>query len=166
MGTDDFDDADDEEAPDDHRSQDFSLRGGLLGLADLLRALDEVSEDRESGRVRGSRATIDYDVSVGTGLGSGERRRRSSRGSRRNSGGDDDEYLVTARETDGEFVVVADLPGIDPEDVTVGFEGDGETLVVGVGEDVIQRVSLPWPGQATDTSYSNGVLEVHLREDE
>lgn len=174
---DDGNDPDDREDGEEHRRRDFGLREGLRGLAAMLRALEEADGRRGIGRVEGARSSIDYDVTVGTGLGvrdgperprRPERRpgrdrspRRSGRERRARAG----EFHVSDREEDDEVVVVADLPGVPVEDLTVGFENDGETLVVAVGDEAVERVSLPWPGRAAWSSYNNGVLEVHLRED-
>lgn len=164
----------DPDDPDDRERVDptFGLRAGLSAFADLLRALDEEGERRGSGRIEGDRANIDYDVNIGTGPGPGDRKgspRRSSgspRKRRRRKRASDDDYLVTTRETDDGIAVTADLPGVDDDDLTVGFEDDDETLVVAVDGEVVERVSLPWPAEPEKSTFRNGVLEIHLREEE
>ena len=159
------------------------LRAGLREFLNLLRSLDETEEHRGTGHVRGDRSRIDYDVSIGTGFGiedlrdrpdrrlgrpRGDRPRRRSQRERRSesrSGSESQsDYHVTTREEEDGLVVIGDLPGVGVDELTVGFERGGQTLVVAV-EDVSEgRVSLPWPAKAEWSSFNNGVLEVHLRE--
>ena len=154
------------------------LREGFREFLELLRSLDEAEERRGAGHVRGGRSRIDYDVSIGTGFGIGdlrdrpERRRGRPRGdrprgrSRRERRSEDTSgYHVTTREEEDEIVVIADLPGVGADELTAGFERHGETLVVAVEDVPVERVSLPWPAKAEWSSFNNGVLEVHLREE-
>ena len=151
------------------------LREGFREFLELLRSLDEAEERRGGGHVRGDRSRIDYDVSIGTGFGienlrdrpdgrrgrprDGRPHRRSQRG-RRPEG--ESEYHVTTREEEDGIVVIADLPGVGADELTVGFERHGETLVVAVEDEPVGQVSLPWPAKAEWSSFNNGVLEVHL----
>lgn len=172
MAPDDTDEPNDPDDRDDRERADpaFGLRAGLSAFADLLRALDEEGERRGSGRIEGDRSTIDYDVNIGTGPGPGDRKGRPSRSSgsrrKRRKRPSDDDYHVTTRETDDGVVVIADLPGIDDDDLTVGFEDDDRTLAVAVDGEVVERVSLPWPAEPERSTFRNGVLEIYLREEE
>lgn len=172
MAPEDSNDRDESDESDERADPTFGLRAGLSAFADLLRKLDEEGERRGSGRIEGERANIDYDVNIGTGPGPGDRRgsprsRSGARSRRRKRRARDEDYLVTTREADdGGVVVIADLPGVDAEDLTVGFERGDETLVVAVNDDVVERVSLPWPARAERSTFRNGMLEIDLREDE
>ena len=158
------------------------LRAGLREFLNLLQSLDEAEERRGTGRVRGGRSRIDYDVSIGTGFGiedlqdrpdrrlgrpRGDRPRHRSRREPRPEGESEVEsgYHVTTREEEDGVVVIADLPGVGADELTVGFERHGETLIVAVEDEPVGQVSLPWPAKAEWSSFNNGVLEVHLREE-
>ena len=165
------DDRDESDESDERADPTFGLRAGLSAFADLLRTLDAEGERRGSGRIEGERANIDYDVNIGTGPGPGDRRgsprSRSGSRARRKRRARDEDYLVTTREADdGGIVVIADLPGVDSENLTVGFEQGDDTLVVAVNDNVVDRVSLPWPARAERSTFRNGMLEIDLREDE
>jgi HSP20 family protein len=89
------------------------------------------------------------------------------------------EIPVNAFETEQEVVVVAAMPGIEPDDVSVRLEGDTLYIESGVrGEDASKRyvlqewsygpyrrsVPLPTPvdGRAANVTLGNGVLTVVL----
>lgn len=77
---------------------------------------------------------------------------------------DTDEFHVRTDESDDALTVVADLPGISEDDLSVGLAGDGDALVVAVHDQVVDRVSLPWdPVAVTRVWFNNGVLEVVVR---
>lgn len=72
---------------------------------------------------------------------------------------------VDIHETDGEIRVIADLPGIEKDDI--GLTCDGKALTISARNDrreYDERVSLP--GQVDEHSaratYNNGILEVVL----
>lgn len=75
-----------------------------------------------------------------------------------------DEYLVETHRTDDEFVVTAELPGVDEEDLSVGIDVPSNELVIAARGKPIDRVELPWPStDAAKVWYNNGILEVRLR---
>lgn len=149
---------------DDDRRDD--ARGGSW-ISTLIDALERL-EDRSGG------SRLDYDVSIRSGLeglggesGLSDRAGRPSgspgagRGeeggrSRRRRSGDD--YLVSTRTYENEVIVTADLSGVDPDDVIVGF--DDATLVVGVAGHEVERVHIPWAASNADAVVRNGTLTV------
>jgi HSP20 family molecular chaperone IbpA len=144
-------------------------------LSTLLSALEslERNDGRPSGRQRGDRTTVDYNISVNTGLdrsigdafdpirsggetdGVADRPRK-----RRHRREPSDPYHSATYAYDDELVVTADVGGADPEDVTVEF--DGSTLVVGVSGSEVDRVDVPWRDRTVDTMIKNGVLTVTI----
>ncbi|ELZ06366.1 heat shock protein Hsp20 [Natrialba chahannaoensis JCM 10990] len=70
---------------------------------------------------------------------------------------------VDIHETDDELRVVADLPGVEKENIDL--ECDGETLTISAGSDHRQydeRITLPQRvnEHTASATYNNGVLEV------
>lgn len=132
---------------------------------------------------REGRSSFDYDISIRTGLddlfdggNAGDRDRdvrrselnqspdRSSdrrRTRRRNAANAD--HRVTTRTGDDELLVTADLSGVDPDDITVGF--DEGTLVVGVDNRELERVAVPWPEPSSEAVVRNGILSVTVTPD-
>lgn len=73
-----------------------------------------------------------------------------------------DAHLETYRDGD-ELTVVADLPGVEYEDVAAGIAEGTNDLVVLVDETVVERVSLPWTAvDVAGATFNNGVLELRL----
>jgi HSP20 family molecular chaperone IbpA len=75
-----------------------------------------------------------------------------------------DDFLVETHRDGDEFVVTAELPGVDEEDLSVGIDVRSNDFVVAADGRTIDRVDLPWP--TTDAArvwYNNGVLEARLR---
>ncbi|NGM69019.1 Hsp20/alpha crystallin family protein [Natronolimnobius sp. AArcel1] len=170
--------------PDDR--DDSSDDHWLSTLLSALAALD--SDDTTGRRTTGSRHTdrsvIDYDISMrsiddleeagrdadtssgrrtphsGSPAGSGTETSDSGRPRTRRTTTSD--HRVTKREYDDELLVTADINGIEPDDVTVGF--DESVLVIGVSGQELDRVEVPWPdGQRTsNATVKNGVLTVHV----
>lgn len=70
---------------------------------------------------------------------------------------------MTTRTLEDELTVTADLSGVDPDDITVGFD-DG-TLVVGVGSRALERVSIPWTESSAEAAVRNGILTVTVTPD-
>ncbi|KDE59793.2 hypothetical protein EL22_17305 [Halostagnicola sp. A56] len=155
----------------------------LSSLLGLLDALDRSASGSGSDR-RGGRFGFEYDVSIDSGLESdgyanGRPPIRSSDGSQERPGGRDagsrssrtrrrrpspPPHHVSVRRFDDELVLAADISGVDPETVTVGFSGSGDdaALVVGVGDRELERVDVPWNPSAVETEarIKNGVLTV------
>jgi HSP20 family protein len=80
---------------------------------------------------------------------------------------------VDLKEHDGEFVLVADLPGFEKEEIELSFEDDTLTVAAKhevTGEDftrareLSERVSMPKSVEkdGIEATYRNGVLEVKL----
>ena len=110
------------------------------------------------------------------GMGAGEFSFDSpyGRGSFRTSG---DDANLTMEETEGGFVVLADLPGFEKEEIDLRIDGD--SLLIRADRDategdertfarqrrsVSERISIPEAIVESEVSatYRNGVLEVHL----
>ncbi|ARS88447.1 Hsp20/alpha crystallin family protein [Natrarchaeobaculum aegyptiacum] len=134
------------DSPDGRRSLEFGI-----SIGSIEDALSDVGVDERRGPGR---------TPAGPGGGgprdsTDSRRRSTSRGVDR-----DDDYAVTTRESDDELYVVADLVGVDPEDVTVGF--DDSRLVVAVAGAEVERVAIPWESRDATASFKNGVLTVRI----
>jgi|AntRauMinimDraft_4_1070384.scaffolds.fasta_scaffold00362_10 HSP20 family molecular chaperone IbpA len=143
-------------------------------LSTLLSALESLEHDdgRLSGRRRGGRTTVDYNISVDTGLDrsiddafdsirfSGETDGVADRPRKRHRGAPSDPYHSATYVYDDELVVTADVGGADPEDVTVRFADS--TLVVAVSGSELERVDVPWRDRTVDTTIKNGVLTVTI----
>lgn len=71
---------------------------------------------------------------------------------------------MTTRTHEDELLVIADVSGIDHEDVTVGFS-DTELVVV-VTDTELERVDVPWPDRTGQAAINNGVLTVQVRPDQ
>lgn len=181
--------------PDDHdedRESDRSSdegRTGPFGLdigAHIGTLLDAIEESRKRAGRRGRGRDRDRDrygpprrpgdtrdiairsnFSIGT-LGSDEEGRSDDGDDRSRTKRvrvDTDDYLTAIRWEDDTFVVTADLPGVEREDLSVGTTSDRERLVIRAGDEVVDRVPLPEPRPAVDAieaRYNNHVLEVRV----
>ncbi|AEH35464.1 hypothetical protein [Halopiger xanaduensis] len=163
-----------------------SLLDALLSLEDDRKGTAESDDDeyRSTGRRRGDRSVIDYDVSIRSGedllddarrggerapFGRDRNRDRPDRrdddrtgpnGRRYSSSFPSSDHHVTTRAYDDELLVTADVAGVDPDEVTVGF--DGSTLVVGVSDRELERVDVPWDDRSAQATIKNGVLAVRV----
>lgn len=153
-------------------------------LSNLFTALQWL-EDSSSGR-RSDRTRFDYDVSIRTGISTddgprfgrdrtpsagddrgqerGGRDRPRTRRSRSATAGStpSSDHHLTTREFEDELLVIADVAGAAPDDVTVGF-GDDDTLVVAVSDRELGRFEVPWRDRTADAVITNGVLTVRIR---
>ncbi|WP_408958177.1 Hsp20/alpha crystallin family protein [Natrinema sp. 74] len=167
--TDDRDESDDDRA--DEQSTDESDHW-LSSLFAALESLENGSTSR-SGRRRGDRTVFDYDISIRTADGlsadespparrpsDAERDRGRPRTRRVRSSGPSSDHHVAIRTHDDELLVTADIAGVDPEDVTVGF--DESTLVIAVEERELDRIDVPWDETASEATIKNGVLTVEI----
>ncbi|MCU4924381.1 Hsp20/alpha crystallin family protein [Halobacteria archaeon AArc-dxtr1] len=143
-------------------------------LSSLLRALDSL--DRISGSShRGQNRRLEYDISIDTGIGDLESGRGRGGLPERETGGRGDDHSrsrrtrrrrpassipTTVQRRDDGVLVTADLAGVDPDSVTVGFDED--RLIIGVEGGEIERVAVPWPEPTTDAQLNNGVLSVRI----
>jgi HSP20 family molecular chaperone IbpA len=74
-----------------------------------------------------------------------------------------DDCLIDVRFGD-EFIVVADIPGVSKDDLSVGIDPKVKTLVIRTNKTVLGRISLSWDSvEATAVRFNNGVLEVRIR---
>lgn len=174
------DDRDD--LPTDRAGGDRSRRGEPTAsrgwLSTLLTALDRL--DRAAGT---ERTDLDYSVSVRSGLGDltgrdsdrdadrpagrpqrdrTDRRSTSTDRPRRRRASTRREY-ASVRTYDDELLVTVELAGVDPEDVTVGFDGD--VLVVGLEGRELERVYVPWSDRSAAATIHNDVLTVTVTPD-
>jgi HSP20 family protein len=158
----------------------FNL-GGLLGglgglvekLGELAKAGEELSQSGEfkdaSGKVRGV-----YGVHVKTGIGEhgeqelkvepfGNVRPRSAE-----EPADDDvrEPLVDIHEEEDHLLVLAELPGVDKDDVTLELVGDRLNLSARRGKvSYCKEIVLPQEFSPQDMHWEckNGILQVQLK---
>jgi HSP20 family molecular chaperone IbpA len=77
-------------------------------------------------------------------------------------------YLVDVRydEEDEELLVIADLPEVDADDLTVGLDRDRDQLVIGVEDRPVERIELPWPVADVESGFRHGVLELRFTPEE
>ena len=149
-------------------------------LSSLLSALQSLEDGTLSGRRRSGRTAIDYDISIGSGedILDGSRfggdpfadaetsgrpddgGRERPRTRRYRSSGPSSEHRLTTREYEDELLVIVDVSGVDPDDVTVGF--DGPAVVVGVSGQKLERVDVPWPHRTAEATIKNAVLTVRI----
>jgi HSP20 family molecular chaperone IbpA len=74
------------------------------------------------------------------------------------------ECLIDTRLDDDEFVVVADLPGANKDDLTVGINPRTNELVIKKIGTTVGRVELPWTSSEIPKAwFKNGILEVYIR---
>jgi HSP20 family protein len=70
---------------------------------------------------------------------------------------------VDVHETDDEVRVVADLPGVEKEDISIQCDGDSVTVSAHSGHrEYDERIELPGrvDARSGEATYNNGVLEV------
>lgn len=163
----------DNDPPDENASDDEERPSGLFGairlmvqtLADAER--DETTTFRKSGRVPGDHFTTEFGFSGQIG-GPRDRdetdsdRRSLSSPARESGQADSDSYRVDVREGEDQLVVVADMPDVDAKDITAGLDADGHEVVVGVSDEAVERVELPWPADDVEAQFQHGILELRL----
>ncbi|SDC47776.1 Hsp20/alpha crystallin family protein [Natrinema hispanicum] len=164
---------DHDESNDDHTTDDRFADETDHWLASLLSALESLESGvtSASGRRRSDRAVFEYDISIrpaddlsvdDSPLGrhpGGDRDR--SRMRRIRSAGPSSDHNVAIRADNDELLVVADVAGADPDDVTVGF--DDSVLVIAVGGAELDRIEVPWREPNSRATIKNGVLTVQVR---
>lgn len=152
--------------------------GGLLGAIRLIvdTLVEAEREDRttfgKTDRIQGDHFTTEYGFSGRIG---GARRqndsppgsrspdsRSSSRSTVDSTAGSDDQHLIEVRETDDELLVVADMPDVEPGDITAGIGEERNEFVVGVGDEVVERMELPWPAEDVEAQFQHGILELRF----
>lgn len=68
---------------------------------------------------------------------------------------------MAIRTDDDELLVVADVAGAGPDDITVGF--DDSVLVIAVGGTELDQIEVPWRETDSRATIRNGVLTVRVR---
>jgi HSP20 family protein len=150
--------------------------GGWLGnLGELVRRLDEVSEEvGKTGAFEKDGLQGIYGVNVKVGLGRdgsrevkvepfGNVKRDAATGQTTVSGVR--EPIVDVLDEGDHLLVVAEMPGIELEDVKVSVEGDILTLEAVRGERQYRReILLPREadGATSTTRLQNGIVEIRL----
>lgn len=167
---------DDVDQPEDVGRPEGSLLAALRSVLDSMVAAEREGRSAfgDTGRFSGDRFTVEYGFSgqiggprSGREADERSRRSRSAAGSATGStGGDDESHLVTVRETDGGLLVVADLPGVEADDITVGINEERTELVVGVGTEQLDRIPLPSSAVDVESKFQHGVLELRLTGEE
>ncbi len=172
------DDIDTADGWDGDGHQDDANRGAppvrtLLGaVRDIVGALaDAQRTDHPPGRR--SRPTFSAEYSIESDLGPGRPSPtddRTSPGSGDSTGSStdsipsDDQFRVDTRydEDTGELLVIADLPAVDVDELTVGLDRSRNELVIGVGDRPVERLELPWQVTDVDSRFRNGILELRI----
>lgn len=166
---------DENHSPDDDEEQTV---GGLLGAIRLVvdTLADAERNDRttfgKSGRIPGGHFTTEFGFSgqIGgprKGVDSeSDSRSSNSRPATGSSSSSDERHLVDVRETDDELLVVADVPDVEPEDITAGIDEEQDELVVGVENKAVERMELPWPVADVEAQLQHGVLELRFMREE
>lgn len=152
---------DDENGSDDDRPS--GLRFGISAgfLSDLLEGLVQLDVDEGSTPPADS---IDWSTSDERSDDARQRREPPRRKRTKRVRQPEADCLLDTRIEDDEFVVLADIPGADIHDLTVGIHPGRNALVIGQGDAVVARVPLPWESaESTKTAFNNGILEVRLR---
>lgn len=159
------------DAPDEGSNADDE-RGGILGsvrkFLELLQEMDREGDPVRHGRVSSvsGRTQADYTVAIGSlesrideadgvrdGSDTGEFERRV-----------DQTSPVDVRETADGVLVHVEIPEVEGETISAGV--DERTLVLGVDDTILRRISLPRSGLTVIAgAYRNGVLELHLEAD-
>lgn len=158
----------------DRRDRDSGtgLGATLRRLVDLLAEMEEDGDRERSGSWWSSRGdySVGVDYSVRTGLNDrptgAPGRADADRGDAdARTGRPTDDYLVDAYREGDELVVACDLPGVDEDDLTLGFDADAPAVVVGVRDQEVDRVPVEWDAvEVVGSRWNNQVLEVRLRE--
>lgn len=171
---------DQDDSVDDDDRADSRIDDDRDWLSSLLSALQSLEDGTLSGRRRSGRTAIDYDISIGSGedILDGSRfggdpfadacassrpedgGRERPRTRRYRSAGPSGDHRLTTREYEDELLVIVDVSGVDPDDVTVGF--DGPELVVGVSGRELERVDVPWAERSAEATIKNAVLTVRI----
>lgn len=162
-----------DESPPDHGRDRSSERGWLSNLLTTLERLESVAW---SDRRQSDRSVVDYSISARSSLeelqsrraddprqhdaATGRARTSSRRPRTRRRYEPSVDSTVTARTYDDELLVTADLPGTDPDEITVGF--DGPELVIGVDGRELERVQTPWVATSAEAAIRNGILTVRV----
>jgi HSP20 family molecular chaperone IbpA len=148
---------------------DNERHGGLLGgLRSLLETLADAERDgtsRVSRSRRSARGRFDTESGFSARIGRPSSRSDADSITDRSAADDRpdvDAHVDVRHDDDGRLVVVADMPDVDPEDLTVGLDEAANELVVGVDDHAVERLPLPWPVDDVEGRFNHGVLELHI----
>ena len=151
--------------------------GGILkGLGDLMEKMNELSEKGEtlsqSGEFHGAGKEVKgmYGFTVKMGLGDDKAPRvepfgniRKDRTSGRTVVQEVREPIVDVFEEDDHVLIVAEMPGVTPDDVTIVVDGDVLTIDAAHGDAKYHKeVLLPMSTtkQKVHVSGKNGIVEI------
>ena len=161
--TDDRDESNDDRTTDDRFADENDH-----WLASLLSALEAIGSGVTSAsrRRRGGRTVFEYDISIRSMTNSPRGRRPDgddgqSRTRRVRSSSPSSDHNMAIRTDDDELLVVADVAGAGPDDITVGF--DDSVLVIAVGGTELDQIEVPWRETDSRATIRNGVLTVRVR---
>ncbi|WP_101295446.1 gas vesicle protein GvpH [Halegenticoccus soli] len=157
--TDDENERANPESSDDRRERPSGIRLeiGLRPITDLLSGIVDVSHRPIEGDPDRGRPA---DRGEWTGYEGGST--DSTTGTDGTAGAQG--YHVETYTSGDEMTVVADLPGVEKDDLSVGLSEKTNSLVIAVRGRVVRRVSLPWdPVVITRVWFNNGVLEIRAR---
>lgn len=152
---------------DEHdNDRETTLFGAIRHVIDSL--VDAEREGRSgaqgTGRIPKGHFTTQYGFSGR--IGSSDTDEDGGASTRRTEDGSP--YLIDVRydDADEELLVVADLPEVEADDLTVGLDRDRNELVIGVESRPVDRVELPWPIADVESRFQHGVLELRLTPEE
>jgi HSP20 family protein len=151
---------------------DLGLGGLFKGLGDLMDLIGKLAEDGEkqterSGSVKSDDGRVVYGFSVRTGIGGVPKVERF--GNVRSS--DDGpvvnpvrEPLIDIFDEDDAILLVAELPGVADDEITIDIQGDVFALETTGERRYAREVLLPAPVNpaSIQRTYRNGILEVRL----
>ncbi|QLD90574.1 hypothetical protein HWV07_16640 [Natronomonas salina] len=150
---------------DDETERQGGLLGGIRSVLEALADAERDGKSRISRRRRSSKGRFStesgFSVRVGrpsSGSDANSINDRSSASDQR----DVDHHVDVRHDDDGRLVVVADLPNVDPDDLTVGLDEETNELVVGVEDRAVERLALPWPVDDVEGRFNHGVLELRI----
>lgn len=142
------------------------------GLSKLIRLLVAALAEAEqkgnttfamSGEVPGDKLSTEYGISGELGSIRPEAESEEDSMSRSSaSPTPTDEYLIEARESGDELLVVADLPDIEAADITAGLEENRNELVLFLAGEEVERVRLPWTVADVESQFQHGILELRV----
>lgn len=151
---------------DEHDDRETSLFGAIRHVIDSL--VDAEREGRSgaqgTGRIPKGHFTTQYGFSGQIGPS------ESTEGDEGSTHRTESEspYLVDVRydDADEELLVVADLPEVEADELTVGLDRDRDELVIGVENRSVDRIELPWPVADVESRFQHGVLELRFTPEE
>lgn len=149
-----------------NNESDASIRAVVRSLLETLADMDaqDRAMRRKNRQARIGRTPVghEFSIDVGTLDSASDSDKHEPEAEVTNS-----DYVVSVRYSDDEVVAVADLPDIDPDELSAGIDQETAELAIGKGDTVIKRVSLRHGNLAiTDAAFNNGILELRLYPEE